>query len=442
QRAAKRAVAIALRNRWRRQQVPDELRDEILPKNIILIGPTGVGKTEVARRLAKLARAPFVKVEASKFTEVGYVGRDVESMIRDLAEVAIEMVRQEEQEKVRTRAREAAEDRVLELLPADIKYGALRREVDEASSRTGFVVGAGGVATRRVPRDERALRRRLRSGEFDEVEVELEVATGSNPLMQVFTNKGSLEEMDMSGMLGNIFPQRKARKRFRVAEALGVLEAEEADQMIDMDRVVQDALKRAEQDGIIFLDEVDKVATRQGAKGGPDVSREGVQRDLLPIVEGSSVRTKHGVLKTDHVLFVAAGAFHVAKPSDLIPELQGRFPIRVELDNLTEEDFVRILTEPRNALVKQYTAMMATEDVALTFTEDAIAEMASIAAQVNRTLENIGARRLHTIMERLLDEVSFVAPEMLEEQLVIDRAYVRKALAEIAEDTDLSRYIL
>ena len=443
QKKAKRAVAIALRNRWRRQQVPAPLRDEIMPKNIILIGPTGVGKTEVARRLARLAKAPFVKVEASKFTEVGYVGRDVESIVRDLIEVSIELVRQEERDKVKTRAREAAEDRVISLLPIDIKHGALKREVEDASRgvATGFVVGTGGVTTRKVKHDEEALRRRLRAGEFDDVEIELEVEGGSSPFMKIFTNQGNMEEMDMSGMLGNIFPQKKSRKRFRVKQALHVLEAEEAGRMIDMDLVVQEAVMRAEQDGIVFLDEIDKIAGGKSSNG-PNVSREGVQRDLLPIVEGSAVRTKHGVVKTDHVLFVAAGAFHVAKPSDLIPELQGRFPIRVELESLTESDFVRILTEPKNSLVKQYMAMLETESLSLTFTDDAIEEIAGIAAQVNRSLENIGARRLHTIMEKLLDELSFRAPEMMDNALTIDRDYVKNALSDIVEDVDLSRYIL
>ncbi len=442
QRKAKRAVAIALRNRWRRQQVPDDLRDEITPKNIIMIGPTGVGKTEIARRLAKLARAPFVKVEASKFTEVGYVGRDVESIIRDLVEVAIELVRAEEQARVQTVAREAAEDRILALLPADVRGGGqnvYERAFDQ-SRQSGFVVGAGGVTTRKVSVDNEDLRRKLRAGEFDNVEVEIEAAAAGNPLMQIFTGRG-MEEMDLGNMLGGMMPQKMVRKKLKVKDALGVLERQEAEKLIDMERVVQEALRRAESSGIVFIDEIDKVAGKDGGHG-PSVSRQGVQRDLLPIVEGSAVRTKHGVLRTDHVLFIAAGAFHVAKPSDLIPELQGRFPIRVELDNLTEGDFVRILTEPRNSLVKQYRAMMATEDLALTLTEDAVAELARIAARVNDQLENIGARRLHTVFERLLDDVSFRAPEMPDKSLVIDAEFVRKMLHDIAEDTDLSRYIL
>ena len=441
QKKAKRAVAIALRNRWRRQQVSDDLRDEILPKNILMIGPTGVGKSEIARRLARLARAPFIKVEASKFTEVGYVGRDVESMIRDLVDFAIEMVRQEEQDKVRTRAREAAEDRALKLLPSDVKFGKAAFDDLERAAESGFVPGADGVATRRVSSETEDLRRRLRAGEFDDVEVEVETSGGANPFMQVFSPRGGMEEMDLSSMLGGMFPPKKSRKKLKFKDALRVLEDEEADKMIDSDAVLAEALRRSEQDGIIFLDEVDKIAGKHGGSG-PDVSREGVQRDLLPIVEGSQVRTKHGVVRTDHILFIAAGAFHIAKPSDLIPELQGRFPIRVELESLTEHDFVRILTEPRNSLVKQYTAMLATEKVHLRFTADAIAELARIAAQVNENLENIGARRLHTVLERLLDEISFKAPEMQESEVVIDRAYVQMGLGDIAQDADLSRYIL
>lgn len=442
QKAAKRAVAIALRNRWRRQQVAEDLRDEITPKNIIMIGPTGVGKTEIARRLAKLARAPFIKVEASKFTEVGYVGRDVESMIRDLVEVAIELVRVEEQAKVRTRAKVAAEDLVLSKLPGDIRGGANVYERGFDAGREGYVVSAGGVATKRMDVDNDDLRKRLRAGEFDELEIEIEVADGAGGMMQIFSPRGGLEEMDLGGMLGNLLPKKKSRKSLKVPEALRILEGQEADKLIDMDRVSTEALHRAEHHGIIFLDEIDKVAGKRAGGSGPDVSREGVQRDLLPIVEGSSVRTKHGVVKTDHILFVAAGAFHVAKPSDLIPELQGRFPIRVELDNLTEGDFLRILSEPRNSLIRQYTAMMATEDVTIRFEDDAIEELAATAARVNEQLENIGARRLHTVVERLLDELSFCAPEMRGQEVVINQAFVRAALADIVEDTDLSRYIL
>ena len=439
QRAAKRAVAIALRDRWRRRQVREDLRDEITPKNIIMIGPTGVGKTEIARRLSKLAGAPFVKVEASKFTEVGYVGRDVESIVRDLVEVAIDLVRTEHEENVRARSREAAEDRILALLPADLRHGNVyERSFDQG--RPDFIVGAGGVATRRVHVDQDDLRRRLRAGEFDAVEIEIEAASSQNPLMQIFSSRG-MEEMDLGNMLGGVMPQKMVRKKVRVKEALGLLEKQEGEKLLDMEQIVREALERTEQGGIVFIDEIDKVCGKQSSHG-PDVSREGVQRDLLPIVEGSAVRTKHGVVRTDHVLFIAAGAFHVARPSDLIPEMQGRFPIRVELDSLTEADFVRILTEPRNSLVKQYTAMLATEGLELCFDEGAIKELARIAARVNESLENIGARRLHTVFERLLDEVSFRAPEMRETTLHIDLAYVRGALHDIAEDSDLSRYIL
>ncbi len=440
QRAAKRAVAIALRNRWRRQQVSEDLRDEITPKNIIMIGPTGVGKTEIARRLAKLARAPFIKVEASKFTEVGYVGRDVESMIRDLVEVSIELVRAEEQAKVTTRAREAAEDIVLAQLPGDLRSGNVYERSFDAE-RDGYTVSPGGVASKRIDVDNDDLRRRLRAGEFNDLLLEIEVADGAGGMMQIFSPRGGLEEMDLGGMLGNLLPKRKSRKKLKVPEALRILELQEGEKLIDMDYVSAEALRRAEHHGIIFLDEIDKVAGKRSGTG-PDVSREGVQRDLLPIVEGSSVRTKHGVVKTDHILFVAAGAFHVAKPSDLIPELQGRFPIRVELDSLTEGDFLRILSEPRNSLIRQYTAMMATEDVTIRFEQDAIEELAATAARVNEQLENIGARRLHTVVEKLLDELSFCAPEMRGQEVEINRAFVKAALSDIVEDTDLSRYIL
>jgi ATP-dependent HslUV protease ATP-binding subunit HslU len=439
---AKRAVAIALRNRWRRQQVPEDLRDEITPKNIIMIGPTGVGKTEIARRLAKLAHAPFIKVEASKFTEVGYVGRDVESMVRDLVEVAIDLVRDEEQAKVRTRAREAAEDRILSMIPAEgTPSNVFEHSFDEARNTSEYVVSPGGVATRKIEVDRESLRRRLRDGEFDDLDLEIEVSDAASGVMQIFSPKGGFEEMDVGGMLGNLLPKRSVRRKVKVPAARRILEQQETDKLIDMDAVVAEALQRAQSHGIIFLDEIDKIAGRSN-HDGPDVSREGVQRDLLPIVEGSNVRTKHGVVKTDHVLFVAAGAFHVVKPSDLIPELQGRFPIRVELHSLTEADFVRILGEPKNSLVRQYTAMLATEGVEVDFQPDAVEEIAATAARVNQQLENIGARRLHTVIEKLLDELSFCAPEMRGQTVVVNRAFVQSALADIVEDTDLSRYIL
>ena len=433
QHRAKRAVAIALRNRWRRQMLPPELRDEVAPKNIIMIGPTGVGKTEVARRLAKLAQAPFLKVEASKYTEVGYVGRDVESMVRDLAELAVTMVKSELMAQVQEKAERLAEDRLLDLLlphrgGEPFSSGALE-QVSPDASREGTL---------------EKLRAQLRAGRLDDRIVELETQQQAMPLVEVFSGQG-MEEMgiQLKDMLSNIMPSRTKRRRVRVAEARRLLAHEEAQKLVDMEEVVAQAIRRVENSGIIFLDELDKVAGREGAGGhGPDVSREGVQRDLLPIVEGSTVTTKYGAVRTDHVLFIAAGAFHAVKPSDLIPELQGRFPIRVELEPLTMEDFVRILTEPENALIRQYVELLRTERVTLRFLPEAVAAIAEIAMQVNASTENIGARRLYTIMERLLDEISFDAPDMPGTELTIDAAYVRRRLADVTRDQDLSRYIL
>jgi ATP-dependent HslUV protease ATP-binding subunit HslU len=419
---AKRAVAVALRNRWRRQQVAPDLREEIAPKNIIMIGPTGVGKTEIARRLARLAQAPFVKVEASKFTEVGYVGRDVESMVRDLVELAILMVKAEEAKHQRIKAEDLAEERLLDLLlPGE-------KKLEDTKD--------GGCTTR----DK--LRQLLRMGELNDRMVEIETQDTQIPSMQVFGPQGP-EEMgfNIKEMFGNIFPNKTKNRRMKVSEAKELLIEIEAEKLVDMDKVQTLAKERTEQNGIIFIDEIDKIASREGGHG-PEVSREGVQRDILPIVEGSTVNTKYGPVKTDHILFIAAGAFHVAKPSDLIPELQGRFPIRVELDSLEEADFVRILTEPHNALIRQYQALLATEGINLEFSEGAIKEIAKTAASVNERTENIGARRLHTIMETLLEELSFTAPERPEKRFPIDETFVRERLAEIAEDEDLSRYIL
>ncbi len=434
QRKAKRAVAIALRNRWRRQQVPEDLRDEIAPKNIIMIGPTGVGKTEISRRLAKLAQAPFLKVEASKFTEVGYVGRDVESMIRDLTELAINTVKEEEREKVQLRARERAEERVLDLLLPPVRSGERRvQPIGEAAPPPEEVSAA--------TRDK--LRRMLREGKLDERQVELEITAAAIPMVEVFTPQG-MEEVgfDLKELFASVMPKRTKKRVVPVREALDLLAQEEATKLLDMEAVSKEAIRRVEQSGIIFIDEIDKIASRPGIGGGPDVSREGVQRDLLPIVEGCTVNTKHGLVRTDHILFIASGAFHISKPSDLIPEFQGRFPIRVELDPLTRDDFVRILTEPANALIKQYTALLRTEGITLTFTDDAIAAIADVAARVNERTENIGARRLHTVMERLLDQISFDAPEMTERNVVIDAAAVHAKLEEVVKDEDLSRYIL
>ena len=428
QRAAKRAVAIALRNRWRRQQVPEDLRDEIAPKNIIMIGPTGVGKTEISRRLAKLSGAPFLKVEASKFTEVGYVGRDVESIIRDLVELGIGIVKAEEKDKVERRAREVAEERLLDLLlPPSPTNPSTPAEVAGAESASSA-------------RDK--LRRMLREGRLDERLVELEVTKTVSPMVEVLTPQGMEEmEFNMKELFSNLLPKKTKKKHVKVPEALDHLTAEEANRLVDMEVVAKEAVRRVEQSGIVFLDEIDKIAGRE-ATIGPDVSRQGVQRDLLPIVEGSTVSTKHGMVRTDHILFIASGAFHVAKPSDLIPEFQGRFPIRVELDALTRDDFVRILTEPRNALLKQYVALMATEKVNLRFTDEAVGEIARIAATVNERTENIGARRLHTVLEKLLEDLSFDAPERGTHDVVIDAADVRAKLDAILTDEDLSRYIL
>jgi ATP-dependent HslUV protease ATP-binding subunit HslU len=438
QTAAKRAVAVALRNRWRRQQVEGELREEIAPKNIIMMGPTGVGKTEIARRLAKLARAPFVKVEASKFTEVGYVGRDVESIVRDLMEISTKLVRDEETVKIRPRAREAAEERLLDLLLPP-----------RARSFSDRPPGPGAVArTSAVPVDDSATREKLRTllsqGKLDDREVEVEIAEDNSPFLQVFGGQG-VEEMGLSGlkdMLGS-FGKKTKRRKMKIPEAWDALTDQEAERLVDSDFIQREAVSRAENAGIVFLDEIDKIAVGSGpAKGGPDVSREGVQRDLLPIVEGSTVVTKYGPVRTDHVLFIAAGAFHTAKPSDMIPELQGRFPIRVELDALTGDDFRRILTEPRNALTKQYVALLSTEGITLEFSEDAVDELAEIAAEVNSRTHNIGARRLHTVMERLLDELLFSAPDIGEQTIAITREYVSERLRALIEDEKLANYIL
>jgi len=427
QKDAKRAVAIALRNRWRRQLVPEDLREEIAPKNIIMIGPTGVGKTEISRRLAKLAQAPFIKVEASKFTEVGYVGRDVESIIRDLTDLAVNMVKEEEKQKVEIRAREIAEEHILDLLLPPTQ---------------GSVPDGEAVDAARLQGTRDKLKKMLREGKMDDRFVDIELSQSAMPMIEVLAPQGMEGmEFNLKEMFSNLLPKKTKKKTVKIPEAMEILTQEEAAKLIDMDKVIGEAVRRVEQSGIVFLDEIDKIAGRESTHG-PDVSREGVQRDLLPIVEGSTVNTKYGMVKTDHILFVASGAFHSTKPSDLIPEFQGRFPIRVELSSLGKEDFVRILTEPKNALLKQYAALLETEDVQLNFGADAVEEIARIAAEVNERMENIGARRLHTVLERLLDEVSFSAPEMHGKEIAIDAAYVRERLTPILKNEDLSRYIL
>ncbi len=436
QNAAKRAVAIALRNRMRRQKLSPELAEEVIPKNIIMIGPTGVGKTEIARRLAKLTNSPFLKVEASKFTEVGYVGRDVESMIRDLVEVAIDMVREEKLEDVSDRAELNAEERLLDLL-LPVATGP---RPAASSDNVGFSAAIEPADSQVRTRDK--LRQQLREGKLDDRLVEVDVREKSFPAFEIISNQG-VEEMDinMKDMLPNIFGQRTKKRKMKVSEAFDYLIQEEEQRLIDMDQVTRVAVDRVEQSGIIFLDEIDKIAGRESGHG-PDVSREGVQRDILPIVEGTTINTRYGMVRTDHILFIAAGAFHVSKPSDLIPELQGRFPIRVELQSLTMEDFIKILTEPKSSLVKQYTALLETEGLKLEFTRDALDEIAHFAFRVNEGTENIGARRLHTIMERVLDEISFEAPDREEKNVTVDAEYVKKMLTDIVKDQDLSRYIL
>lgn len=430
QEKAKRAVAIALRNRWRRRQVAQPLRDEITPKNIIMIGPTGIGKTEIARRLARLANAPFIKVEASKFTEVGYVGKDVESMIRELTDLAVKMVREEETEKIKKKAQDVAEERLIDLLME--QQGPLPDGSDKNAARE-------------------SLRDLLRSGKLNKQVVELPnvPAPKGMPMIEVLAaGPSNMEElgMNLKEMMGNIFPvhggREKKKRRVKVEEALEILSQEESAKLIDMETVSKLAIERVEQNGIVFLDEIDKIASREGARHGPDVSREGVQRDILPIVEGSTVMTKYGMVKTDHILFIAAGAFHVSKPSDLIPELQGRFPIRVELDPLTKDDFYRILTETDNSLVKQYIALMGTEGIELSFTDDGLKEICEMAANVNEQMENIGARRLHTVMEKVLELISFEAPQKKGNKFVIDAKYVSDRLSDVAKNRDLSKYIL
>jgi ATP-dependent HslUV protease ATP-binding subunit HslU len=429
QHQAKRAVAIALRNRTRRQRLPADVAEEIAPKNILMIGPTGVGKTEIARRLARLAQSPFIKVEASKFTEVGYVGRDVESMVRDLAELAVDMVKEERIAEVREKARQSAEQRILDLLlpplPAAADYNEQAASIREQAQRT-----------------REKLREQLHDGRLDQKQVEIEVREKAFPSFEIIAGS-SVEEVDINvkDMLPGLFQGRTRKRKLRVPEALEALCKEEEQKLIDMETIARAAVARVQESGIIFIDEIDKVAGREGSHG-PDVSREGVQRDILPIVEGTTVNTKYGMVRTDHILFIAAGAFHVSKPSDLIPELQGRFPIRVELEPLGREDFVRILTEPKNALIKQYTALLSTEGLTLHFTQGAVGRIADFATLVNERTENIGARRLHTVMERLLDEVSFEAPDMAERSVTVDEAYVDRMLADIVDDDDLSRYVL
>jgi ATP-dependent HslUV protease ATP-binding subunit HslU len=458
---AKKAVAIALRNRWRRQQAPEAIRDEISPNNIILIGPTGVGKTEIARRLAKLTGAPFIKVEASKFTEVGYVGRDVEGMIRDLVDSAIEMVRQERESEVEDLANERVDDRLLDLLlPPPVPTPAAPAGVADSTPTIASAGDAGGVfvvsssgdvkqegssdaAAERYKRTREKLKQLLLDGQLDSREVEIEVVPGSSPMFDMFASQGAPENMEnFTEMLRDMMPQRKKKRTVKVSEARRILLEQEFDKLVDMEDVTADALERVETLGIVFLDEIDKIAGEKSQMGGPDVSREGVQRDLLPIVEGSNVQTKYGMVKTDHILFVAAGAFHVSKPSDLIPELQGRFPIRVELKSLTEADFVRIMTEPENALTKQYAALVAADGATLEFTEDGIAEIAKIAATINSRMENIGARRLHTVMTTQLEDTLFELPDGGEKRIVVDAVAVREKLKAIVEDEDLRKYIL
>ena len=431
QAAAKRAVAVALRNRVRRQKLPPEIADDVLPKNILMIGPTGVGKTEIARRLARLAGCPFIKVEASKYTEVGYVGRDVESMVRDLVETAIDMIREEKLDEVADRAEQAAEERVLDLLLPPLPSPAPGTPESEVTAQREQNL-----------RTREKLRAQLREGKLDQRMVDLEVRERLMPAFEIISNQG-VEEMDsnIKEMFSSIFGQQKKKRKMSVADAFEYLIQEEENKLLDMDLVTRMAVERAEQMGIIFIDEIDKVAGRETGHG-PDVSREGVQRDILPIIEGTTVNTRYGMIRTDHILFIAAGAFHVTKPSDLIPELQGRLPIRVELQSLKEEDFIRILTEPKNALIKQYAALLETEGLKLTFTEDAVAALARFATSVNEQTENIGARRLHTILEKVLDDISFEAPDLKKKNVKIDAAYVNKQLVDIVKNQDLSRYIL
>jgi ATP-dependent HslUV protease ATP-binding subunit HslU len=433
QREAKRSLAVALRNRMRRQKLAQELSEEILPKNIIMIGPTGVGKTELARRLARLANSPFLKVEASRFTEVGYVGRDVESMIRDLVEISIDMVREEKLEEVAEKAEQNAEERLLDLLLPPLPVSRAQKPGEEEER---------AAAIEQNHRTREKLRAQLREGKLDERQVEVEVRERNFPSFEIISSQG-IEEMDINikDMLPGLFGQRTKKRKMRVTEAMDYLIQEEENRLIDMDQVTRTAVERAEQSGIVFLDEIDKIAGREHGHG-PDVSREGVQRDILPIIEGTTVNTRYGMIRTDHILFVAAGAFHVSKPSDLIPELQGRFPIRVELHSLTVDDFIRILKEPKSALVKQYAALLETEGIKLTFSEDALEEVARYAATVNDQTENIGARRLHTIMEKVLEEISFEGPDLKKKTVRIDSAYVQKQLAELVKNQDLSRYIL
>jgi ATP-dependent HslUV protease ATP-binding subunit HslU len=439
---AKKSVAIALRNRWRRQQVPPPLRDEIAPKNIIMIGPTGVGKTEIARRLANLAQSPFLKVEASKFTEIGYVGRDVESMIRDLIELAVNMVKKEERHEVEKKARDLAEEKLLDFLLPSMPPTPTGKPPIEMGMDGGPAVSVPNKETEST-RDR--FRKMLREGKLDDREIEMEVTQApSMPTIEVFSNTGGIDDMEsnLRDAFGKIFPRKGRVRKLKVPEAFKILQSEAVEDLIDMDKVTRKAVIRTEQSGIIFLDEIDKIASRQGGGHGPEVSREGVQRDLLPIVEGATVTTKYGMVKTDHILFIASGAFHMCKPSDLVPELQGRFPIRVELNELGEEEFFRILSEPENALLKQYVALMKTEGLDLVFADDAVHEMARLAAEVNQKTEDIGARRLHTILEKVLEELSFQAPNIGDKTFTITADYVRKQLIDITQDEDLSRFIL